>query len=170
MVVGGLFANLAQPAAIFLALDQQTGDSAVSRPAAGWEHFPHEADIGVRGWGATLAEAFEQAALAMTAVITDPQGVEPRQAVDIECRAPDPELLLVDWLNALVYEMATRQMLFGRFGVRIEDGTLRGVARGEPVDPQRHRPRVEVKGATYTQLKVARTGDGRWVAQCVVDV
>ncbi len=170
MVVGGLFASLAQPAAVFLALGQQTGDSPVIRSAAGWEHFPHEADIGVRGWGATLAEAFEQAALAMMAVITDPQGVEPRQAVDIDCRAPDPELLLVDWLNALVYEMATRHLLFGRFEVAIEGERLHAVARGEPVDPVRHRPRVEVKGATYTQLKVARTGDGRWVAQCVVDV
>ncbi len=27
-----------------------------------WEHFPHEADMGIRGFGATKAEAFEQAA------------------------------------------------------------------------------------------------------------
>lgn len=38
---------------------------------ARWEHFPHQADIGVRGMGATLAQAFEQAALALTAVIVD---------------------------------------------------------------------------------------------------
>ncbi len=139
-------------------------------PGPGWEHFPHEADAGVRGWGATQAEAFEQAALALTAVITEPDGVEPRQAVTLDCEAPDSELLLVDWLNALIYEMAIRHMLFGRFEVRIEGNRLHGTAWGEPVDTGRHRPRVEVKGATYTRLQVARLDDGRWLAQCVVDV
>ena len=137
---------------------------------AAWEHFEHGADIGVRGIGATLAEAFEQAALALTAVLTDPAGVIPRTSVGIRCAAPDDEVLLVDWLNALVYEMATRRMLFGRFGVTIRANALAGVAWGEPVDVARHRPAVEVKGATYTALSVARRADGSWVAQCVVDV
>jgi len=134
-----------------------------------WEHFPHAADIGVRGRGATLAEAFEQAALALTAVITDPAGVAAREPVEIECEAPDEELLLVDWLNALVYEMSTRKMLFGRYEVTIEERMLRGRAWGEPTDRARHAPAVEVKGATCTALRVARE-DGRWLAQTVVDV
>ena len=37
---------------------------------AGWAHFPHDADVGVEGWGATVAEAFEQAAHDFTAVVT----------------------------------------------------------------------------------------------------
>ena len=135
-----------------------------------WEHFEHQADIGVRGTGASLEEAFAQAALALCAIVTDPCRVQPHQAVAIQCQAPDPELLLVDWLNALVYEMATRRMLFGRVEVHIDDGRLQATAWGEPVDPPRHRPAVEVKGATYTELKVARDADGRWLAQCVVDV
>lgn len=135
-----------------------------------WEHFPHMADIGVRGVGATREQAFEQAALALTAVIAEPAGVEPRQAVDIACEAPDEELLLVDWLNALVYEMATRRMLFGRYEVRISGNRLHGRAWGEPADVSRHQPAVEVKGATYTELKVSELEDGTWVAQCVVDV
>ena len=134
-----------------------------------WEHFEHGADIGVRGLGRTPAEAFEQAALALTAVLTDPERVAAREAVAVRCEAPDLELLLVDWLNALIYEMATRRMLFGRFAVRIEDGRLEATAHGEPVDPARHAPAVEVKGATYTALAVRRRDDGSWVAQCVVD-
>ncbi|TAK45087.1 MAG: archease [Betaproteobacteria bacterium] len=141
-----------------------------SAPAARWEHFEHMADIGVRGIGATREQAFEQAALAMTAVITDPGSVAARDAVAIECEAPDEELLLADWLNALVYEMATRRMLFGRFEVRIEGHRLRACAWGEPTDIGRHRPAVEVKGATYTALRVAQETGGQWMAQCVVDV
>ena len=137
---------------------------------AAWEHFPHGADIGLRGWGETPAAAFEQAALALTAVVSDPATVRPEHGVDVRCQAPDHELLLVDWLNALVYEMATRHLLFSRFQVQIRDGRLEGKAWGETVEPARHAAAVEVKGATYTALQVARDADGRWRAQCVVDV
>lgn len=134
-----------------------------------WEHYEHGADLGVRGYGASRQEAFEQAALALTAASTDPGDVRARERVAIACEAPDDELLFAEWLNAIVYEMSTRKMLFGRYAVRIADGRLEGEAWGEPVDPARHNPAVEVKGATYTTLRVARE-DGRWVAQTVVDV
>ena len=135
-----------------------------------WEHFAHGADIGVRGVGSTQASAFEQAALALTGVVTDPGSVRPTVAVRIACDAPSDEVLLVDWLNALVYEMATRRMLFGSFAVVIEDSHLSATVWGEEVDPVRHEPAVEVKGATYTALSVERRPDGGWLAQCVVDV
>ncbi len=135
-----------------------------------WEHFPHEADMGVRGRGDSMVEAFAQAALALTAVVTDLTVVRPRQLITIHCQAPDPELLLADWLNALVFEMSSRRMLFVRFQVDIEDTRLTASAWGEPVDPARHHPAVEVKGATYTELRVAQEANGHWVAQAVVDV
>lgn len=136
----------------------------------GWEHFPHGADIGVRGRGASEAEAFAGAALALSAIVTDPDAVQRTEAVDVRCEAPDDELLLVDWLNALIYEMATRKMCFGHFDVRIENGRLAGRAWGEALDVARHAPDVEPKGATYTALRVAEDPNGRWVAQCVIDV
>ncbi len=135
-----------------------------------WEHFAHGADIGVRGIGTTRSEAFEQAAMGLTAVITDPEHVAARDPIEIHCEAPDDEVLLTDWLNALVYEMATRSALFGRFTVKLDDHRLEATAWGEPVDRARHRPAVEVKGATYTALDVTRRDDGAWIAQCVVDV
>jgi protein archease len=138
-----------------------------------WEHFEHGADIGVRGIGPTLAAAFEQAALALVAVITDPARVRALEAVDIACEAADDELLLATWLNAVVAEMAARRMLFGRFEVRIDGRHLGARAWGEPTSVARHKPAVEVKGATCTALRVApvrdATGAG-WLAQTVVDV
>jgi SHS2 domain-containing protein len=135
-----------------------------------WEHFVHGADIGVRGVAPSLSGAFEQGASALTAVITDPAAVAPTQAVDVACEAPDSELLFVDWLNALVFEMATRAMLFSRFEVVIEGDRLTGRLWGEVVSVARHQPAVEVKGATYTELRVRERPDGGWLAQCVVDV
>lgn len=136
----------------------------------GWEHFPHQADVGVRGIGSSREKAFEQVAIALTAVMTDPQMVVPNELVSVACEAPDDELLLVDWLNALIYEMATRKLLFSRFEVHLGDHHLLGKAWGEVVDPAKHQPAVEVKGATYTALQVRQTEDGGWIVQCVVDV
>jgi tRNA nucleotidyltransferase (CCA-adding enzyme) len=135
-----------------------------------WEHFEHGADIGVRGLGASKAGAFEQAALALMAVIVEPGRVLARDDVDIACEAADDESLLVGWLNALVYEMAVRHMLFARFRVVLDGTQLRAIAAGETLAVARHQPAVEVKGATYTALRVAQDENGRWMAQTVVDV
>ncbi len=145
-------------------------DLLLTMQLARWEHFPHGADIGVRGYGATREQAFEQAAVALSAVITEPTGISAGGMVRISCQAPDDELLLVDWLNALLYEMATRHWLFARYDVHISGEVLTARAWGEALDSARHRPAVEVKGATYTALRVAQEADGSWVAQCVVDV
>ena len=136
----------------------------------GWSHFHHQADIGVRGTGSSLAEAFEQAAKALTAVITDPSSIVDRQCITLACEAADEEYLLVDWLNELVFLMATRHLLFGHFSVTIDGTKLTAKACGEPVDVARHQPAVEIKGATLTALRVAQQPDGQWLAECVVDV
>jgi len=135
-----------------------------------WEHFCHQADIGIRGVGASKEEAFEQAGLALTAVITEVNCLEAKELVKVVCEAPNDELLFVDWLNAVVYEMATRKMLFGRFQVHIDGARLEGKLWGQAVDVAKHQPAVEVKGATYTELQVKRGPHGAWTAQCVVDV
>lgn len=137
---------------------------------ARWEHFPHDADLGVRGIGKSVEEAFEQVAIALTAVVTEPKSVGANELVEVKCAAPDNELLLVEWLNALIYEMATRKMLFARFEVRIGGNQLSGKAWGESIDERKHDLAVEVKGATCTNLSVRPDEAGQWLAQCVVDV
>jgi tRNA nucleotidyltransferase (CCA-adding enzyme) len=134
-----------------------------------WEHFPHGADIGVRGFGKTPAEAFEAAAFALTGIVTDaPIGLS--DEVSVSCEAPDLELLLVDWLNAIIYEMAVRNMLFGRFQVEINGTHLHARMWGERTDQTKHAPAVEPKGATFTALRVAMSPDGIWSAGCIIDV
>ena len=126
--------------------------------------------MGVRGIAPTKEAAFAQAALALTAVITEPEKVKPVETIVLTAEAPDDELLLADFLNALIYEMATRHMLFSRFHVTIDGARLVAEASGEKIDTARHAPAVEVKGATYTELRVHQTDAGEWRAQCVVDV
>jgi len=136
----------------------------------GWEHFDHQADIGIRGYGRTMAEAFEQVAVAMTAVVTPPERVVPEGTVRIQCEAPDREMLLADWLSNILKEMSVRRMLFSRFRVMIEGNRLEAMVQGEKLDPARHEPSVEVKGISYHNLHVDEDLQGNWTVQCVVDV
>jgi SHS2 domain-containing protein len=126
--------------------------------------------MGIRGYGDTIEHAFAQAALAMTAVITDLEKIQPQKSLEVACQSHDLELLFVDWLNALVYHMSVEQMLFCHFDVKIDKDKLYATVWGEHVDRIRHEPAVEVKGATYTELKVNKTDDDLWLAQCIVDI
>jgi len=127
--------------------------------------------MGIRGLGCTREDAFAQAALALTAVITDLKTIEPKRSIEITCQAGDDgELLLASWLNALLFEMAARNMLFSRFEISIHNNRLRAAAWGEKLNIAKHKPVVEVKAATYADLKVRQKKDGTWLAQCIVDV
>ncbi|HEY7912070.1 MAG TPA: archease [Blastocatellia bacterium] len=135
-----------------------------------WNNFIDEFDVGVRGVGSSLEEAFEEAAVALTAIMTDPEKVELKEEVAITCEAPDLKLLLVEWLNALIRQTATRKMLFSRFDVELDGLRLRATARGEVMDAQKHELGMEPKKATTNDLMVGEGKDGEWIAQCAVDL
>jgi SHS2 domain-containing protein len=135
-----------------------------------WEHFEHQADIGVRGVAKTLAGSFEQAALAMMSVITDLDRISVKSRFEMQFESEDYDLLFYDWLNNVVFEMATRKMLFKEFKVQINNHTLKAIIGGEPVDQSKHYPAVEIKGATFTELSVRKLETGEWLAQSVIDV
>jgi SHS2 domain-containing protein len=134
-----------------------------------YETFEHEADVGIRGFGGSPEEAFQNAAVALYSVMVNIHTVEPKEERTVTVTAPDRELLLVEWLNALLSLSDIERMVFAKFEVAIEGTQLTGTARGESLDRVRHEPHVEVKGATYHMLSVTER-EGRYTAQCVVDV
>jgi SHS2 domain-containing protein len=139
------------------------------------ENFEHKADIGVRGKGKTMEEAFVGGALSMMGVMFELKNVKALRAIDIECTAQDLEALFVEWLNHILSKRDLETMVFARFEVKVSgkegDLTLSGKAWGEGYDPSRHEPKIEVKAATYSQLKVYKEeSTGLFVAQCIVDV
>ncbi len=134
-----------------------------------YETFEHRADIGVRGYGKSLEEAFENGAKAMFSVMVDIEGVRPVETEEIICEAPDIEILFVEWLNNLISHAHLSGKLFSCFKVEITENSLKGLAIGERIDKNRHHIMTEVKGATYSNLKVDKEDD-MFVAQCIVDV
>ncbi len=135
-----------------------------------WEHFNKQTHMGIRGIGATPEKAFEQAARALTAFITDLECVEPKETITISCQAPDRGLLLVDWLNAVVYKMLVNHMVFCEFEIQLSGHCLNAVVRGERLDRSKHHPAVRVKGVNYKDLSVTKDPAGYWVSQCGIDI
>ncbi len=123
--------------------------------SAGFALFDHTADTGLRAWGADLATAFAQAARGLSALLVPLEAIREHEARELSVDAPDPESLLVAWLDELLFVFETEQLVFTRFQVALPTPTsLRATAHGERFDPARHRGGVLVKAATYHQLEV----------------
>ncbi len=116
-----------------------------------------------------MEEAFENTAAALYSLMVKIETVQPKEKTTITVSAPDKELLLVEWLNALLSVSDLERRVFSAFQVTMQDMSLTGTAWGERLDPERHEAKVEVKGATYHLLSVIEKS-GKYTAQCVVDV
>lgn len=135
---------------------------------ASYDYFEHGADIGVEGRGDSIEDAFAQAAAAMFAIMTEPQGVQPLVEIEVAFEENDVEFALVRWLNALLAQARERGVVLSRFRLTRSGGHWHGTALGEPWR-EAHTRGTEVKGATLTALSVRQHGAG-WQARCVVDV
>jgi SHS2 domain-containing protein len=131
-------------------------------------YFDHDADVGVFGRGATIEQAFENAARATFALMWEPRDVAMRDEVEVEFAEADVELALVTWLNALLGQAAARHLALADFTLARDGDRWRGRARGESWRDDLPRG-TGVKGATLTALSV-RPVDGGFDARCVVDV
>jgi SHS2 domain-containing protein len=119
-----------------------------------YELIDHTADVGVKAYGRTVAEAFEHAAEGMFDIITDESTITPVGEYRIELDAPDREQLLVDWLSELLLLNGTQDLVFGKFEVTISGNHLSAHVYGEKYDTKKHRMGVEIKAVTYHMLAV----------------
>lgn len=130
-------------------------------------------DLSFLARGDTLECLFVGAAQALlAATVEDPcrVGRITRRSVDLE--EPDLELLLLRFLNELVYLRDAEELLLLPDEIAIEvDGSarLRAVLAGERIDRRRHCLTSEVKAATAHGLRVSRAGGG-WMASVTLDV
>jgi SHS2 domain-containing protein len=139
-----------------------------------YEYLDHTADLGIRGIGDTLEQAFAQGAQAMLDAIADTSSLEPRLACEVTCTAPDIPALFCEWLNELLYQSEMLRALWqsARVSSLAQTGgewVLKGAARGELLDPERHTVYTQVKAATYAGLSY-RQSDGQHILECVLDV
>lgn len=143
--------------------------------ARGHGTIEHTADMGIRGWGASIAEAFEETALAMFELMADLDGVTADREITVSCNGIDREELLVEFLNALLARADLEEMVLQSVEVgRVENAggqwSLTARAGGAPRETVAGRLLTEVKAATYYGASVRMSGGDRWEARCVVDI
>jgi SHS2 domain-containing protein len=134
--------------------------------------LPHTADGKFQAFGATLEEAFGNAALATASLMWDWTAVETKVRHFVHVKGFDREQLLVKFLGEVLYLFETRQFLLGKVdGLRIrphfEGFSLEAVLAGETVAP-RHELHGDIKAVTYHDLKIEAC-DG-FTVQVVVDM
>jgi SHS2 domain-containing protein len=138
-----------------------------------FEWVEHPSDIGFRAYGRDLAEAFENAALALFEIMVDTEKVEPREETKVELEAEDEGALLYDWLDRLIYLHDSKNMVMSKFEVtisRIKSGLkLDARAWGERFDPEKHTERTAVKAMTYHMMEI-KQGTDKCSVQAVVDI
>src|SRR5437667_12668195 len=136
---------------------------------AGWEQFDVDADVGVRAWGPTRAEAFAQAALGVFALIVSPAEVDGREHREVRAQAGSPETLLVNWINECLYVHEIEGFVAHRITVLRESDTVaHGVVHGEEFDTRRPRAGTGLKTATLHEASVLQR-EGRHEVSVSVD-
>jgi SHS2 domain-containing protein len=136
----------------------------------GFEQFEVEADVGIRAWGPTRADAFAQAALGVLSLVADPTTVSTGETREVRAQAESPETLLVAWIDECLYVHEIEAFVVSRVEVTsYSDNVVLGRLHGEPLDAERHRLGTVVKAATLHGVSV-EVRDGRHEVRIIVDV
>jgi SHS2 domain-containing protein len=140
----------------------------------GFEFLEHTADAYIAAYGRDLAQAFENAALAMFDVMTDVEKVSPKVKNSVEVVAEDEYALLYSWLEALLVKFDVNKMLYSRFKILDLDQTsggfrLRAQIWGEKFNPEKHAQKVGVKAVTYHRMEIIKESN-KVVLKFILDI
>ena len=135
-----------------------------------YEVFEHVSDIGLRIYASSFKELLENAGLALFDQMADLTNVDALDTMEVSAWGNTSEELLIAWMRELLYLFHGEGYLLNEFVVtEASKGMVRGIAKGEKIDPERHLIHGEVKGVTYHGLEVTEVG-GKWQAKVILDV
>jgi len=140
----------------------------------GFEFLEHTADAYIAAYGTDLAEAFENAALALFETMTETENVAPQAEENVDVEGHDKQALLYNWLEELLIRFEVENMLYSRFKVQKIEETeggfrVKAKIRGEPFDPGRHKQKVGVKAVTYHQMEILESPE-RVTVRFILDI
>jgi SHS2 domain-containing protein len=126
--------------------------------AGGYRFLDHMTDAFIEAYGTTLEEAFENAAKALCDTMIDLKTVRPKREIILSAKGNDLYSLLFDWLDKVMLLLVADGIAMSQFSVKIKQRNniylLEGTARGEPLELDRHRYKVEVKAVTYHEMEI----------------
>lgn len=149
---------------------KSTSDHMVRRVEKGFEVLDHTADIGIAAHGTDIKELFTNAALGMFSLMTDLADIEENLQRELNLSAEDNEVLLIEWLNELVYIFDVEHIIFKRFEIdELAGGQIRATCYGEHIEPGQHELKREIKAATYHMLRISK-GSGGYEVKVIFDI
>lgn len=134
-----------------------------------FEYFDVTADIGIRTWGTTINELFENAAIAVTSLIIDPNNIEKKIQKDIQIHGNDLSSLLINWITELLILRDSEGILFSSFKVEIskDKKSLRVKALGNNAFSVKFE--MDIKAITYSLFELEKKNGGYYL-QFVLDI
>ncbi|MEM3927048.1 MAG: archease [Desulfurococcaceae archaeon] len=143
-----------------------------------YDMLEHMSDVYLKAYGGDLLDLFKNAGLALFDTMTDIKKIKGKIIRSIAVDGYDLENLLYKWLEGLLFIYYSERLVCGNIDIHklvIEkfNGETRyvieGSARCDEFDPSYHEPRIEVKAATYSLMKIIKTED-KWIAYFVLDI
>jgi len=135
-----------------------------------YDFINHTADLGIKVWGKSLKNLFENTAYSMFDILTELDKVKETSLIKVKIGSGELEELLADWLRNLLYQFNGEGYLLREFNIEeISKKGLKAKVGGEKLDLSRHSLKTEIKAVTYHGLEVKKTGQG-WEAQVIFDV
>ena len=135
-----------------------------------FEIIDHTADIGIIAYGSDIKQVFANAALGLFNLMADLDNLKEGTKHEIELSAEDVEVLLVEWLNELIYISDVEHIIFKRFEINdLSNTKLKATCFGEKIKPGQHRLKREIKAATYHMLRLNKE-DGSYKVQIIFDI
>lgn len=138
----------------------------------GFRFLEHTSDAYVEAYGPTLGDAFAEAARGMFEVMVDTSRVEPRIEEEVELEADSLEVLLVSWLEELLYKFDAEGKVYSEFDVEVAEGEvyrLKARVRGEEYSPEKHMPKTDIKAVTYGMMEISKGEEG-WKLRVLFDI
>jgi SHS2 domain-containing protein len=115
-------------------------------------------DAVIEAYGTTLEEAFENGAKALSDTMIDLKTVRPEKEIKLCAKGHDLYSLLFNWLDKVMLLIVADGIALSQFSIKIKQHnsgySLEGATRGEPLDLDRHRYKVEIKAVTYHEMEI----------------
>ena len=135
-----------------------------------FEVIDHTADIGIVAYGADIKQVFANAALGLFNLMADLDDFKEGLQRELELSAEDVEVLLIEWLNELIYIFDVEHIIFKKFEIeKLTSTQIKARCFGEKMKPGQHKLKREIKAATYHMLQISKE-DGTYKVQVIFDI
>ncbi len=123
-----------------------------------YEFLEHTADTKLRAYGKNIEEQFSNAALALTAVMFDPEKIEEKITKSIAIKGSDLKSLLYNFIEELLYLIDTQSFIVHKVtGIKISEMNKKHILSATLIGDKisdKYENFGSVKAVTYNEMEI----------------